>query len=54
MESLNDVILVILGLVVLWLILRIILRLTAKIFSCGCGAILVIGILLAIMRLWQP
>jgi len=54
MESLNDVFLIILGLLALWFILRIFLRLTAKIFSCGCGAILAIGIFLAILRLWQP
>ena len=53
MESLTDVFLIILGLMVLWFILRFLLRLTAKIFSCGCGTILAIGIFLAILRIWQ-
>ena len=53
MESLTDVFLIILGLIVLWFILRFLLRLTAKIFRCGCGIILAIGIFLAILRIWQ-
>ena len=53
MESLTDVFLVILGLLALWFILRFFLRLTAKIFSCGCGVILAIAIFLAVLRLWQ-
>lgn len=31
---------------VVWTILRLILRLTAKIFSCGCVVILALGLLL--------
>lgn len=54
MDSLTDVILIILGLLALWIILRFFLRLTGKIFSCGCGAILALGIFLAVLRIWQP
>jgi hypothetical protein len=49
-NSLIQIIVIIVGLVVLWVILRFVLRLTAKIFACGCSAILVLGILLFILR----
>jgi hypothetical protein len=54
MGSLTNIILIILGLVILWVILRFFLRLTGKIFGCGCGVILAIGILLAVLRIWKP
>jgi hypothetical protein len=54
MESLQDVALVIAGLLVLWVILRFFLRLTRRIFSCGCALIVLLGLFLAVLRLWQP
>lgn len=53
-NQLTDVVLIILGLLLLWAILRIFLRLTAKIFSCGCAIILILGILVVLVRLFNP
>jgi hypothetical protein len=49
-QALLQIIWVIAGLAVLWVVLRFVLRLTMKVFSCGCGAILALGILLAIIN----
>ncbi len=49
-ESITQLLFIIAGLVVLWVVLRFVLRLTAKVFSCGCGAILALGILLFLLR----
>ena len=39
-----------LGLVVLWVILRFVLRLAWKVFSLGCSLILALGLLLILIR----
>ena len=44
--------LLVLAIVLLWVALRFILRLTAKIFSCGCSLILLAGILTVIYLLF--
>ena len=49
-ESITQLLFIIVGLAVLWVVLRFVLRLTAKVFSCGCGAILALGILLFLLR----
>jgi hypothetical protein len=54
MENLTEIFLIVVGLIVLWIALRFFLRLTGKIFSCGCAAILAVGLFLAFLRLWQP
>ena len=49
-ESITQLLFIVAGLAVLWVVLRFVLRLTAKVFSCGCGAILALGILLFLLR----
>ncbi len=41
---------IVLILVVAWIVLRTVLRLTIRIFSLGCGAILVLAVILYILR----
>jgi hypothetical protein len=50
-NSIMDIFLLLLALVIAWILLRFILRLTMKIFSCGCSLIVLLGILLLILRL---
>ncbi len=40
----------ILGLIIVWSILSAILRMALRLFSFGCGAILVLGVILLVMR----
>ncbi len=49
-QSITQLLLIIGALLLVWVVLRFILRLTAKVFSMGCGAILAIGILLFLFR----
>jgi hypothetical protein len=35
---------------IVWIVLRFVLKLAAKVFSCGCGAILLIGLLVFLFR----
>lgn len=41
--------LLLLALIVVWGLLRIILRLTMKIFTCGCTLIVAVGVILALV-----
>jgi hypothetical protein len=50
-SSFMDLFLLLMALVIAWILLRFILRLTARIFSCGCSVIIVLGALLLILRL---
>ncbi|HNT26354.1 MAG TPA: hypothetical protein PKM21_18450 [Anaerolineales bacterium] len=49
-QSITQLLLIIGALLLVWVVLRFILRLTARVFSMGCGAILAIGILLFLFR----
>ena len=49
---LTQVLLIFLGVVILWVIIRFVLRLTARLFACGCALIVIIG-LVAILYLWM-
>ncbi len=40
------------AIILLWILLRMALRLTAKIFSCGCSLILLAGILAVLYMLF--
>ncbi len=44
--------LLLLALIVIWVILRIILRLTMKIFTCGCTLIVAVGVILVLVSTW--
>lgn len=50
-SSFMDLFLLLMALVIFWILLRFILRLTMRIFSCGCSVIIVLGVLLLILRL---
>jgi hypothetical protein len=50
-STLMDIFLLILALIIAWIIVRFLLRLTMKIFSCGCSLIILLGILLLILNL---
>jgi len=45
MDSMINIFLVLLILVVIWILFRFILRLTVKVFSCGCILIVLIGVI---------
>ena len=39
-------------LAIVWTILRFVFKLAAKVFSCGCGVIVVIGLLVFLFRIF--
>jgi hypothetical protein len=49
-SNLSDIVLFVLALVIVWILLRFILRLTVRFFSCGCVLIVLVGIALLILR----
>jgi hypothetical protein len=53
-NQLTNIVLYIVILVVVWLALRFVLRIAHRIFVFGCGAILVLGLLLILMRFLRP
>jgi hypothetical protein len=50
-STLTEIFLLILALVIAWIIVRFLLRLTMRIFSCGCSLIILLGVLLLILNL---
>jgi len=51
----NDIVrigLIILGVVLLWSLLRLLLRLTLKLFACGFGLILIVAIAVVFLRVF--
>lgn len=44
--------LIILGVVLLWSLLRLLLRLTLKLFACGFGLILIVAIAVVFLRVF--
>ncbi len=42
--------LIILAIVIAWIVLRTVLRLTFRIFTFGCGAILILGLAFIVLR----
>lgn len=52
-DSLIQIVLLILALVVAWVLLRFVLRLAARIFTLGCIAIVIIGLALFFLRYLQ-
>ncbi len=45
------IVLVIAGIVLVWLLLRFLLKLAVKVFACGCAVIAVIGAALVLLAL---
>ncbi|RPI25807.1 MAG: hypothetical protein EHM70_19670 [Chloroflexota bacterium] len=52
-DQIIQIAVVILILVIAWAVLKTVLRLTLKIFSLGCGAILVLGMILVVLRMFN-
>lgn len=50
-STLEQIFLFLLALIIVWIIVRFLLRLTMRIFSCGCSLILLVGLLLLILNL---
>ena len=40
----------ILGLIIVWVVLKFVLKLAAKVFACGCSVIVALAVLLALWR----
>ena len=40
-------------LIVVWLVLKTLLRITLRLFTFGCGAILILGLILVLIRYFQ-
>jgi hypothetical protein len=53
-NQLTNIVLYMVILVVVWLALRFVLRIAHRIFVFGCGAILVLGLLLILMKFLRP
>lgn len=49
-SNLTDILLFVLALVIVWVLLRFILRLTMRFFSCGCVLIVLVALALFILR----
>lgn len=49
-EQYLPLVLILLAVLVGWFLLRRLLRLTARVFSCGCLAVVGIGVLVLVMR----
>ena len=49
-EQLVSLLILVLVIAVIWIVLKYVLKLTAKIFSCGCLTVLVVGGLLVLLR----
>lgn len=50
LNQIQQIIWLIAILAVVWIVLRFVLKLAAKVFSCGCGVIVVIGLLVFLFR----
>jgi hypothetical protein len=50
LDQLVSLLILVLAIALIWGVLKFILKLTAKAFSCGCFAIVVIGGLLILLR----
>ncbi len=47
-NQIMQIVYILLGLLVVWIVLRIVLKLAARVFACGCSIIVIIGILLVL------
>ncbi len=53
-NQLSNIAIYVVILVVIWLVLRLVLRIAHRIFVFGCGAILVLGLILVLMKFLSP
>jgi hypothetical protein len=51
LDSLPQIILVVIGLVIAWVVLRFLLRLASKIFSIGCSLLFLLAAILILVRI---
>lgn len=49
-EQSLPLVLTVVAIVAAWILLRFLLRITARVFSCGCLAILALGVLFLVVR----
>lgn len=49
-DQIMQIIYLIAILAVAWIVLRVVLKMAARVFACGCGAILAIGVLIYLVR----
>lgn len=50
LESYSGILYLILGIALVWMVLKFLLRIAFKIFSIGCGLILLFGAVLVVLR----
>jgi hypothetical protein len=53
MDMLVQILILILGLAIVWFVLRLFLRLTMRIFTLGCGLIIVLGLCVLVFQLFR-
>ncbi len=53
-SQLTNIVVYTMVLVVVWLALRFVLRIAHRIFVFGCGAILILGLILVLMKFLSP
>lgn len=49
-DQLQQIVIYILILLVVWFVLRLIIRMTMRLFAFGCGAIIILGLFLVFMQ----
>jgi hypothetical protein len=49
-DQLIQYLLILLGLALAWILLRFLLKLTAKLFVCGCAMIVVVSVVAVVLR----
>ncbi len=52
-DQLIQIGLIILALIVVWVIVRAVLRLTMRVFACGCSLILAVAVILVLLRVFS-
>ncbi len=53
-SQLSNIAIYVVILVVIWFVLRLVLRIAHRIFVFGCGAILVLGLILVLIKFLSP
>ena len=51
-DQIIQIVVIVVGLGILWLVVRAVFKLATKVFTCGCSLIVLIGVGLFLMRLF--